>query len=154
MSPLVYAPDGTPYDVPTGEVNSFIRKGYKTTKPEEPNKTLVPVMDTTSTGGVSGESVIATDEVTALKEPVTGLHQASDVMPSLGEADGAWANTTEGKIKINEASLKDLVGLPGIGTAIAKKIIEHRPYKSAEDLIAKVPLPSGDWLALGERISY
>jgi competence ComEA-like helix-hairpin-helix protein len=41
-------------------------------------------------------------------------------------------------VNINTASMDDLISLPGIGKATAKKIIDNRPYKSLEDL-EKVP---------------
>ena len=37
-------------------------------------------------------------------------------------------------ININSASAKDLESLPGVGPAIAKKIIDNRPYKSIDEL--------------------
>ena len=39
-----------------------------------------------------------------------------------------------GLVDINSASQKDLEGLKGVGPAMAKKIIDGRPYKSVSDL--------------------
>jgi prefoldin subunit 5 len=41
-------------------------------------------------------------------------------------------------IDINRADLKALVALPGIGEGLAKRIISHRPFISADDLL-RVP---------------
>src|ERR1700759_5188505 len=37
-------------------------------------------------------------------------------------------------VDLNAASEKDLDALPGIGPASAKKIIDHRPYVTVDDL--------------------
>jgi hypothetical protein len=37
-------------------------------------------------------------------------------------------------VDLNNASEKDLDSLPGVGPATAKKIIDHRPYQSVDDL--------------------
>lgn len=37
-------------------------------------------------------------------------------------------------VDLNSAGEKDLDALPGVGPATAKKIIDHRPYQSIEDL--------------------
>ncbi|OGK16871.1 hypothetical protein A3H80_04620 [Candidatus Roizmanbacteria bacterium RIFCSPLOWO2_02_FULL_37_19] len=41
------------------------------------------------------------------------------------------------KVNINNASQKELESLPGIGPVTARKIIESRPYSSAEELVEK-----------------
>ncbi len=55
-------------------------------------------------------------------------------------------------LPINTASLKDLIALPLVSTAIAKKIISNRPYAAIEDLIAKAE--GVDWTALQSQISF
>jgi competence protein ComEA len=42
-------------------------------------------------------------------------------------------------VDLNSASEKDLDSLPGVGPVTAKKIIEHRPYQSVND-VAKAGL--------------
>jgi len=57
------------------------------------------------------------------------------------------------KLNINSATLEELIGLPQIGVAKAKKIQELQPdYKSIEDL--KVVLPGVNWAELSDRISF
>lgn len=53
---------------------------------------------------------------------------------------------------VNTASLKELIALPLVSTAIAKKIISNRPYEAIEDLIAKVE--GVDWVSLQAQISF
>jgi competence protein ComEA len=37
-------------------------------------------------------------------------------------------------VKVNTATQEELEALPGIGPVIARRIIEGRPYRSADDL--------------------
>ena len=66
------------------------------------------------------------------------------VMFSLSFAkEKAAAKTAEpaAKVDLNTASQKDLEGLPGIGSATAKKIVAGRPYSSPADL-SKAGVPA------------
>jgi competence protein ComEA len=47
---------------------------------------------------------------------------------------GVFAKEASALIDINSASQKELEGLNGVGAATAKKIIDNRPYKSADEL--------------------
>lgn len=56
------------------------------------------------------------------------------------------------RIDINSAGLKQLMTLPGIGEAEAKKIIANRHYLSKAELVHKGVLPTGPYLSLKDRI--
>jgi DNA uptake protein ComE-like DNA-binding protein len=68
--------------------------------------------------------------------------------PVLAQKDAPKAGAaTSGKtmakeeIDINSASAEELQTLPGIGDALAKKIVENRPYKRKDELVQKKIIP-------------
>lgn len=64
--------------------------------------------------------------------------------PTVGAASGRSADGVDagGPVNVNTATAEELQTLPGIGPALARRILEHRaaegPFRSAEEL-AKVP---------------
>jgi DNA uptake protein ComE-like DNA-binding protein len=60
--------------------------------------------------------------------------------PKTGAAGGAKQVPRE-KIDINSASEAELQMLPGIGDALAKKIVDNRPYKRKDELAQRKVIP-------------
>jgi DNA uptake protein ComE-like DNA-binding protein len=59
---------------------------------------------------------------------------------------------SEQQIDINSAGREQLMTLPGIGDAEARRIIAGRPYVSKGDLVAKKILPEGLYISIRYRI--
>ncbi|TSC87385.1 MAG: competence protein ComEA [Microgenomates group bacterium Gr01-1014_16] len=57
------------------------------------------------------------------------------------------------RININEASLAELEGLPGVGPVTAKKIIDGRPYGRIEELMEKKIVGQKVWDQIKESVS-
>ena len=47
------------------------------------------------------------------------------------------SHKSSAKVDLNSASREDLIKLPGVGEAIADKIIAARPFKSKDELVSK-----------------
>lgn len=72
--------------------------------------------------------------------------------PTVAPAQAASATPTRQRVDINSASRSELMTLPGIGDAEAKKIIAGRPYLTKIDLVNRNVLPEGVYLALRNQI--
>lgn len=53
----------------------------------------------------------------------------------------AAAAATETLLDLNTATREELVALPGVGEAYADKIVENRPYKRKDELVARGIVP-------------
>jgi competence protein ComEA len=55
-------------------------------------------------------------------------------------------------VDLNSADPKELMTLPGIGTAEADRIIANRPYLTKTELVTKQVLPVGPYLSLKNQV--
>ncbi|OGC49989.1 hypothetical protein A2716_02970 [candidate division WWE3 bacterium RIFCSPHIGHO2_01_FULL_40_23] len=63
---------------------------------------------------------------------------SSNAVKATGSAGSAQTGKNDSDlINVNKASLSELDGLPGIGEAYGKRIIENRPYENFDDLVKK-----------------
>ncbi|MFZ2202015.1 MAG: ComEA family DNA-binding protein [Microgenomates group bacterium] len=68
-------------------------------------------------------------------------------------AGSAVAGAATGRVNLNKASSGELEGLPGIGSARAGAIIEHRPYASVDDLVTKKIISAGVLNKIRDKIA-
>ena len=97
----------------------------------------------------------ARDTVPAGHPPVPPAPAASKQIPATkpaGDAAKKAPPKPAKKVDINNASLSELKTLPTVGDEEAKKIVEHRPYKSKGELFTKAGLPEGVYHAIKRKV--
>jgi DNA uptake protein ComE-like DNA-binding protein len=55
-------------------------------------------------------------------------------------------------LDLNSASEADLMLIPGIGDAYAKKIVQNRPYKRKDELVQKKVVPQATYDKIKDHI--
>jgi endonuclease YncB( thermonuclease family) len=66
--------------------------------------------------------------------PLSSTSSRASVAPIQSTTPDSVSSIPETKLDVNRASQAELENIPGIGPAIAQRIIEARPFKSADDL--------------------
>jgi radical SAM superfamily enzyme with C-terminal helix-hairpin-helix motif len=62
-------------------------------------------------------------------------------------------NIVNPRVDLNTASQADLVTLPGIDEAVAKAVIDGRPYKSADELVSRKIVSAEAYELIRPRVS-
>ena len=66
--------------------------------------------------------------------------------------DDKAADKKKGPIDINSASAEELQTISGIGEAYSKKIVENRPYKRKDEIVAKAGVPQATYDKIKDQI--
>lgn len=129
-------------------------------------------------GARINDLLVASGGLTSLADRVWTdkyLNQAAKVVdgqkvyiPKIGQQTGSGSAKTSGGdqttspsfssdstklININTASLSQLDSLPGIGQVYGQSIIEHRPYSTPEELVAKGVIKQSLYEKIKDRIT-
>jgi len=85
--------------------------------------------------------------------PKTGEGVAGAISSQSSKSSGSSIGSEGRLVNINSASQSELEALWGVGPVTAQKIIENRPYQSAEELLTKKILKSNVYQRIAEQLT-
>ena len=77
---------------------------------------------------------------------------AADKPAAPAKSADAKATSPVELLDINTATLDQLIALPGVGETYAKKIVDHRPYKSKYELVSHKIIPNATYSKIRDLI--
>jgi DNA uptake protein ComE-like DNA-binding protein len=103
----------------------------------------------------TGRIVGVVTAVTTAAMPLAASGQAGAAKPAApahASAPKPAAIPAADLVDINTASVEQLMALPGIGDAYAKKIVDGRPYKSKYELVTRKIIPRTTYSKMRELV--
>jgi DNA uptake protein ComE-like DNA-binding protein len=77
---------------------------------------------------------------------------AATAKPATSTGKSSMHHSTVPKVDLNPATREELVKLPGIGEAIADKIIAARPFKSKDELVSRKLVSESEYKKISSHV--